>query len=220
MNITENILRAAGVNPQWSFSFVNPLNAVLSDKPISNKALAMFLAQCSHESDGFRVLEENLNYRAIILATVWPKRFAVYEGAKPKKDKQGKNIPNKFALVIEKHPQAIANSIYADRMGNGSFDSGDGYKYRGRGLIQLTGRSNYQLLSIATGIGYLENPDWVALPSNALRSAMWFWDTHNLTKYADKDDIAGCTKIINGGVIGLTDRKERYERTLKAINEC
>ena len=163
--------------------------------------VAAFLAQCGHESGGWTVFEENLNYSAQGLNSIFKKYFPTLESAQP----------------YARHPEMIANKIYANRMGNGSPESGDGYKYRGRGPIQLTGKANYTSFAKDMFDDWEEvvaNPDWVTYDKDfALMSAIWFWNSHKLNHYADIADLKQMTKIINGGYIGLEDRIKHY-------NEC
>lgn len=157
------------------------------------KRIAAFIAQCGHESAGFRVYEENLNYSEKALDALFGKYF--------------KHLNTK---EYARNPQKIANIIYMNRMGNTK--SNDGWKYRGRGAIQLTGSNNYKQFSIDTGINAYQNPD-IILESldNKLRTATWFWDKNHLNSYADKNDIKGMTKRINGGYFGLAERTEKYQ---------
>jgi putative chitinase len=163
--------------------------------------IAAFLAQCGHESGGWTVFEENLNYSAQGLNGVFKKYFPTIESAQS----------------YARQPEKIANKIYANRMGNGPEESGEGYKYRGRGPIQLTGKANYTAFAKAMFDDWqnvVDNPDWVTFDKDfALMSAIWFWNSHNLNHYADIADIKQMTKIINGGYIGLDDRIKHY-------NEC
>ena len=173
--------------------------------------IAAFLAQTSHESGGYTMLTENLNYKAATLAACWPNRFAEMEGKKPKRDAKGALIPTKVALSIEKKPELIANMVYSSRMGNGPPQSGDGWKYRGRGAKQLTGKDNYTRCGAALGLDLVGNPDLLLETLPAARSAGWFWKTNNLSKFADAGDIKGMTKVINGGYIGLEARQALYD---------
>ena len=169
----------------------------------TDNRVAAFIAQCGHESGGWRVFSENLNYSAEGLA----KTFGKYFGP------TGAN-PTDYA----KKPEKIANLIYANRMGNGNAVSGDGYKYRGRGPIQLTGKSNYTAFSTEMGVDAVSNPDIVSTDKKAaLMSAIWFWNKNGLNKLADAGDIKGMTKKINGGFIGLEDRIAHYNDTLAAL---
>lgn len=186
--------------------------------------IAAFLAQTAHESGGYTMLTENLNYKAATLAACWPPRFAVQEPdpnrpgkTRPKKDAQGKNIPTAVANAIAGKPELIANLVYSSRMGNGPAESGEGWKYRGRGLKQLTGKYNYEKCENALGVDFVGNPDLLLEPLYAARSAGWFWKSNNLSPFADAGDMEGMTKKINGGLIGIADRKARYERVLAAM---
>lgn len=180
--------------------------------------IAGFLAQTSHESGGYTMLSENLNYKAATLAACWPTRFAVLgPDKKPKKDEKGKNIPTAVANSIAGKPELIANLVYSSRMGNGPAESGEGWKYRGRGLKQLTGKYNYTKCGEALGLDLVNNPDLLLEPMAAARSAGWFWKTNNLSSFADNGDILGMTKKINGGTIGLAERQAKYDKCLKAI---
>ena len=178
------------------------LSQALPDSDINTpQRVAAFLAQCGHESGGFTAIKENLNYKAESLVRVWPKYF-------PNMD-----IANQYAHNQEK----IANRAYANRMGNGPEESGDGYRFCGRGLIQLTGRSNYQAFadSIETDINDL--PEYLATFEGCVQSACWFWEANNLNQYADNFDLVTMTKKINGGTLGLDDRTERYKKALQIM---
>ena len=157
--------------------------------------MAAFIAQCAHESAGFTALKENLNYRAESLVKVFPKYFPDLGIAKQ----------------YEKQGEKIANRVYGNRMGNGDEHSGDGFRYCGRGLIQLTGKDNYTAFAESLEMAVEEVPEYLATFEGALQSACWFWETNNLNQWADKDDILTLTKRINGGTIGLEDRKKHYE---------
>jgi putative chitinase len=174
--------------------------------------VAGFLAQTSHESGGYTMLTENLNYRAATLAACWPNRFAVMgPDKKPKKDEKGKLIPTAVANSIAGKPELIANLVYSSRMGNGPAESGEGWLYRGRGLKQLTGKFNYEKCSQGLGVDLVGNPDLLLEPLYAARSAGWFWRSNALSAYADTGDIKGMTKKINGGYIGLEARQALYD---------
>jgi putative chitinase len=174
--------------------------------------VAAFLAQTSHESGGYTMLSENLNYKAATLAACWPNRFAVLgPDKKPVKDKQGKNTPTAVANAIAGKPELIANLCYSSRMGNGPAESGEGWAFRGRGLKQLTGKDNYTRCGAALGIDLVANPDLLLEPMYAARSAGWFWHANNLSKFADVGDIKGMTYKINGGYIGLEARQALYD---------
>jgi putative chitinase len=178
------------------------LSILLPDYEINTpQRMAAFIAQCSHESGGFIFLKENLNYKAPSLRKLFGKYF-------PTDD-----IANEYANKPNKQ-EAIANRIYASRMGNGNEASGDGYKFCGRGLIQLTGRDNYTFFAGSLGITVEEASEYLATFEGAAQSACWFWETNDLNKWADKGDILTLTKKINGGTIGLDDRIKHYEHAL------
>jgi len=179
----------------------------------TEQRIAAFLAQTAHESGGYTMLEENLNYSDVTMAAVWPNRFAVIDPAtkKPKKDEKGKNIPNSFAKALHRKPQLIANTVYSNRMGNGTIESGDGWKHRGMGLKQLTGKDNHKRCGDYLGVDFVATPELLLEPEYAARSAGWFWKTNKLNTFADNSDIKGMTKVINGGTIGLEDRQARYD---------
>jgi len=163
--------------------------------------LAAFLAQCAHESGGFTAIKENLNYKAETLCRVWPRLF-------PNMD-----VANQYAH----NPEAIANRAYSNRMGNGPETSGDGYKFCGRGLIQLTGRSNYQAFADSIEVSIDDLPEYLSTFEGCVQSACWFWEANNLNALADNGDILGLTKKINGGTLGLDDRTARYNHALKVL---
>ena len=174
--------------------------------------VAGFLAQTSHESGGYTMLSENLNYRAATLAACWPNRFAVLgPDKKPVKDAKGKLTPTAVANSIAGKPELIANLVYSGRMGNGPAESGEGWLYRGRGLKQLTGKFNYEKCGKDLGIDLVGNPDLLLEPIYAARSAGWFWRSNNLSVFADVGDIKGMTKKINGGLIGYEARQALYD---------
>ena len=135
---------------------------------------------------------------------------------KPIKE-NGKLVPTAVANSIAGKPELIANLVYSGRMGNGPAESGEGWKFRGRGLKQLTGKFNYTKCSEALGVDLVGNPDLLLEPTYAARSAGWFWKTNNLSSFADNNDILGMTKKINGGTIGLADRQAKYDKCLKAM---
>lgn len=179
--------------------------------------IAGFLAQTAHESAGFTALVENLNYSADTMAVVWPNRFAELGADKKPIKENGKNKPNKFALALHRKPELIANVVYSGRMGNGPVESGEGWRFRGRGLKQLTGKDNYTRCGQGIGVDLLSDPDLLQQPKYAALSAGWFWYVNKCSDFADKGDFEGLTKRINGGLIGLADRKSRYERVLASL---
>ena len=177
---------------------------------------AAFIAQCAHESGGFTMLEENLNYRASTMAACWPARFGVKNpDGTWAKDAKGARVPNKFALALERKPEMIANVVYASRMGNGPTESGEGWKYRGRGLKQLTGKDNYTRCGQAIEANLVAEPDLLINPKYAALSAAWFWHSNKCGPIAESGDFVALTKKINGGTIGLEDRQRRYQAVLK-----
>jgi putative chitinase len=172
----------------------------------TTERIAAFIAQCSHESGEFTVIKENLNYRWETLRRLFPKYFPTDEMAKTYASK-----PNK--------QEAIANRIYANRMSNGPEESGDGFKYRGRGLIQLTGKENYSWFAASLDISVDEATEYLETFEGAAQSACWFWETNNLNQWADKRDIVTLTKRINGGTIGLDDRIKHYNHAIEVLQE-
>lgn len=176
------------------FKEVTPgLNIAMAEREITSaQRECMFLAQCAHESMLFSVTQENLNYSADGLKRTFPRYFRDVD-----------------ASDYHRQPEKIANRVYSNRMGNGDEDSGDGWRYRGRGFIQLTGKNNYAQCGEDLGVDLLGNPDWASTPEGAARTAAWYWWKNDLNKYADADDILTNTKRINGGTIGIAER-ERF----------
>lgn len=152
---------------------------------------AHFFSQIEHESE-LKPISENLNYSSEGLTKTFKKYFPTIA------------LCNFYA----RNPEKIANRVYANRMGNGNESSGDGWKYRGRGFIQITGKENYAKLSKDTGIDFVNNPDLLLQEDNAMLSALWFWKDKKLNSYADTGDIIGLTRAINGGLNGIEHRKE------------
>lgn len=165
-----------------------------------------FLAQAVHESAGFTRLAENLNYSATGLAATWAGRFRGADGQ-----------PNALARALHRRPEAIANVVYANRMGNGSEASGDGWRYRGRGLLQITGRAQYQRCGAALGLPLVEQPDLLAQPEPAVLSAAWFWQVNGLNELADAGDFEAITRRINGGLNGLAERRALWAKFREAL---
>jgi putative chitinase len=182
--------------------YIDPLNATFTKYGIVTKnRQAMFLAQVGHESANLTAVRENLNYSADGLRRVFPKYF-----------------DTSLATAYHRQPERIANRVYANRMGNGSESSGDGWKFRGRGAIQITGKENYTFLSKAMGHASLDvTIAWLETPLGAIMSAGWYWDSRKLNQWADTGDIITVTKKINGGTNGLDDRKLLYARALKVL---
>lgn len=212
-------LTAAGIKRDVAERWLSHVQAAMSRfNIISERQVAAWLAQTAHESGGYTMLTENLNYRAATMAVCWPKRFAdIGPDGKPKRDAKGALIPNKFALALERKPEALANVVYASRMGNGPPESGDGFAFRGRGLKQLTGRDNVTRCGVALGVDLAANPDLLLQPEYAALSAAWFWSVNKCGPLADADDFVGLTRRINGGVIGLEDRQRRYKAVLASL---
>ena len=194
--LTSEQLSALGIGAEW----VEPLNETFAKYDISTpKRQACFIGQCMHESGGFKHLVENLNYSAKALVATWSSRFPNIE----------------YAMEYERKPERIANKVYGGRMGN--TEDGDGAKYIGRGLIQLTGKDNYKACGDALGVDLVDDPDLVATPQYAALSAGWFWDKNHLNKFADANDMTGLTKRINGGTHGLDDRVARTQHAVDVL---
>lgn len=166
------------------------------------KRVAAFLAQCGHESGGFVFVSENLNYSASGLMRVFPKYFPTLELAKQ----------------YERNPKKIASRVYANRMGNGDEASAEGYAYRGRGILQLTGKDNYFWFAASLDITPAEAAEYLETFEGAAQSACWFWETNKLNKFVDGNDFKGLTRAINGGYIGLADREHHYEIALAMLD--
>jgi putative chitinase len=183
--------------------YAEPLHEVAEyyDMYVNMHRAAAFVAQTAHESGGFNFVKENLNYSAKGLVGTFKKYFPDEATAKP----------------YERKPEKIANRVYANRMANGDEASGDGYRFCGRGLIQLTGRANYTKFAEDLGISIEETVAYLETPAGAVSSAGWFWDNNNLNQYCDKDDFVTLTKRINGGTIGLEDRKHHYHLALDLL---
>ena len=196
--VTSAQLEKLKIGVEW----VDALNETFERFDISTPLRqAAFIGQCGHECGNFKVLEENLNYRAETLMRLWPKRFPTLE------------VANQYA----RNPKKIANKVYASRMGNRDEASGDGYRFRGRGCIQLTGHANYFHAGKALGVDFVMEPDLVATPKYAALTAGWFWSTHKCNEFANKSDWVGLTKKINGGTIGLDDRIKHINHALSVL---
>lgn len=184
---------------QYLQNWYDALDSILPEYDINTpQRVAAFLAQCAHESGGFVFLKENLNYKAASLRKVFPKYFP----------------DDAIAAAYANKPEKIANRVYANRMGNGPEESGDGFKYCGRGLIQLTGKDNYTFFAASIDVPVEEASEYLQTFEGAVQSACFFWDQNNLNQWADKGDILTLTKRINGGTIGLEDRIKHYEHAL------
>ncbi len=194
--LTLEKLSRLGIEDKW----LQPLNDAFAKYDISTpKRQACFLGQAMHESGNFKNLEENLNYSALGLMKTWPSRFPDLDTA------------DKYAHNAEK----IANKVYAGRMGN--IEEGDGYAFRGRGIFQLTGRENYANFGHNAAVDVLSNPNLLSTPEYATLSAAWYWNKRSLNQYADVMDVESLTKRINGGTIGLDNRKAQINKVLDII---
>jgi putative chitinase len=190
-----------GKNP-YADHWYEALCQILPDYDINTvPRVAAFLAQTAHESGNYRAIKENLNYKAESLMRVWPRYFPDMATAK----------------AYEKQPERIANRAYANRMGNGPEESGDGWRYCGRGLIQLTGKSNYERYAESLQISVEEAGEHLTTFEGCVQSAAWFWEANNLNQWADKGDILTLTKRINGGTLGLDDRIKHYNHAMHVL---
>jgi len=180
-------------NNPYSEHWHEALSKILPDYNINTpERVACFLGQTMVESAGYRALVENLNYKPETLMKVWPHYFSTAE----------------IAQQYGHHPEQIANRAYANRMGNGPEESGDGWKYCGRGLIQITGKDNYSRFAQSIDTPVEEVPEFLGTFEGAIQSACWFWESNNLNDLADAGDIVGLTKKINGGTLGLAERQQ------------
>ena len=209
--ITRNQLKAIIPQNSESDEWYHALVDILPEYDIDTvPRIAAFLAQCAHESDDFRRLEENLNYSEEGLNRVFSRYF-------------GRGAKKRDAADYARNPEKIANYVYMDeyrtmRGALGNTEDGDGWKFRGRGLKQLTGRKNYEKFGKSIGLSAEEAAEYLTTKKGAVESACWFWKSNKLNRYADKGDIVGLTKKINGGTIGLEDRIERYQNALDILN--
>jgi putative chitinase len=192
-------LQKLGIGRQW----VDALNGTFDRFGISlPQQQAAFIGQCGHECRNFTQMEEGLTYKAADrLMRIFPRRFPTLESAAP----------------YVNNPKALANNIYANRMGNRGPESGDGYRFRGRGCIQLTGHTNYYHAGQAIGVDLVKEPDLVATPQYAALTAGWFWSTHDCNRLSELQDWTGLTKKINGGTIGLNDRIHHTQLALSVL---
>ena len=196
--VSKEQLKELHIDPVWEAALNTTFDRFDISHPLRQAA---FIGQAAHESGNFKMLVENLNYRAETLMKVWPKRFPTLE----------------FAKQYERDPKKIANSVYANRMGNRDEASGDGFRFRGRGLFQTTGHAGYYHAGQALGEDFVMQPDLVATPQYAALTAGFFWSTHKLNQYADSRDYKMMTKKINGGFIGLADREKHINHALLVL---
>lgn len=206
MEITlDKLKRITGIKDQAKLdSLLDGLKEVMVLFKInSTLRMSHFLAQLMHESNDFTAVKENLNYSAEALLKTWPKQFTAAT-----------------AKECARNPVKIGNRAYDDRMGNGNYASGDGYKFRGRGYIQCTGRDNYKAAGKALGLDLITHPELLEQPKYALLSAAWFWDSRKLNAVADKalKDVTAVTKIVNGAYHGLADRQSNFNSIYKILS--
>ena len=191
-------LQKLGIDPKW----LEPLNKTFEKYEINTPTRqAAFIGQCGHESANFKTLEENLNYSAKGLMATWPSRFPTIE----------------IATQFERNPEKIANKVYGGRADLGNTEDGDGWRFHGRGLIQLTGRSNYTVCGLALDKPFTDLPELVLEPENACLSAGWFWNKRGLNTLADSEDWTTMTRRINGGTIGLQDRINKIHKAMDIL---
>ena len=191
-------LQALGIDQKW----LEPLNAAFAKYDISTPARqAFFVGQCAHESNNFTRLEEGLNYSVSRLMAVWPSRFPTLEAAAP----------------YANNPEKLANKVYGGRADLGNKEDGDGFKFHGRGCIQLTGRDLYERCGEAIGADLINQPQLLVEPHYAAMSAAWFWNKKGLNALADSKDYDTMTKRINGGLIGLDDRKAKIAKAISVL---
>jgi putative chitinase len=204
MELTVDQIRAVAVSAQSArvAEMLAPMNAAMAEADVSTALrAAMWLAQLSHETADFHTMEENLNYSAASLLAVFPQHFTAQQ-----------------ALSYARQPQRIAARAYCNRLGNGDEEGGDGWRYRGRGAIQITGAKNYRDCGRALGVDLLGSPDLAATPGLCFRVAGWFWKANYINRYADKGDVEGATRAINGPAMqGLIDRHVRFDRACQAL---
>ena len=216
MAMTSALLRAIfpRMTEATAEAFAAPLSESMDRFGIrSSWQMASFLAQCAHESACFTKLEEGLWYtKAERLVAVWPTRFW-HPGTRSPVATPGRAE----AALYLRNPERVANWAYANRMGNGGPESGDGHRFRGRGIIQLTGRDNYTACDKALRLGLIESPHLLTQPRESCLSAGWFWRTNGLNAFADRQDFEGMTKRINGGLHGLAEREAYLADALELL---
>ena len=196
--MTNEQLTALGIDEKW----LEPLNTAFAKYDISTpQRQASFIGQCAHESRNFRILEEDLNYSAARLMAVWPSRF-------PSLD-----VASQYA----NNPEKLANKVYGGRADLGNKQDGDGFAFHGRGCIQLTGRDSYERCGEAISVDLINQPQLLVEPHYAALSAGWFWNKKGLNALADVKDYDTMTKRINGGLIGLDDRKAKIAKAISVL---
>jgi putative chitinase len=197
-------LKKMHIDPSLADAFNETFDRFGINTPVQQ---ASWIGQCGHECGNFRIMEENLNYRAATLLKLFPRTPKRAWGFTPEE-----------AAAYEKQPQRIANRIYGNRMGNRDEASGDGFRFRGSGFLQLTGHSNFFHAGQALGEDFVMQPELVRTPKYAAMTAGWFWQTHKLNQFADSRDFLMMTKKINGGTIGLDDRIKHINHALDILN--
>jgi putative chitinase len=202
--VSPDQLKKMHIDPSLADAFNETFQRFGINSPVQQ---ASWIGQCGHECGNFKILEENLNYRAATLLKLFPRTPKRAWGFTPEE-----------AAAYEKQPQKIANRIYGNRMGNRDEASGDGYRFRGSGFLQLTGHSNFYHAGQALGEDFVMQPELVRTPKYAAMTAGWFWQTHKLNQYADSRDFVMMTKKINGGIIGLDDRIKHINHALDILN--
>jgi len=203
MELTQDQLKQIIPKNQYVNYWYTALSQLLPEYELNTvDRIAAFLAQCAHESGGFVFIKENLNYRWQSLRKTFPKYFPT----------------DALAQQYERQPEKIANRVYANRMGNGSEESGDGWLFCGRGLIQLTGRNNYTEFASSLNISAEEASEYMETFKGAVECSCWFWKTNNLNRFADVADIITLTKRINGGTNGLEDRLNHYNHIMDILS--
>lgn len=221
--ITIGMLEALGVRHAVAVGWIPHLSLAAHRYDIDThpRRVAAWLATIVHESARLTRTTENLNYSAEGLAATWPARFArrdVLGGYL--RDAKSAHIPNATATAIARKPVQIANQVYADRLGNGAPDTGDGWRYRGRGLIQITGRANYAASGRALDLDLEQQPELLEHPYTAALSAAEWWQRHGCNQLADTGDLDAVTRAVNGGLLGLTDRLQLYSRAMTYLGSA
>ncbi len=201
--VTSDQLKQMHIDPSLADAFNETFERFGILTPLQQ---ASWIGQCGHECGNFKIMEENLNYRAATLLKLFPKTPKRAWGFTPEE-----------AAAYEKQPKRIANRIYSNRMGNRDEASGDGWRFRGSGFLQLTGHSNFYHAGKALGVDFVMEPELVRAPKYAAQTAGWFWQTHKLNQYADSRDFVTMTKRINGGTIGLDDRIKHINQALAVL---